>query len=232
MNLHVGTSGYAYKAWRGGFYPEGLAEKGFLHYYAGQFRTVEINNTFYRMPTAALLARWADEVPAGFRFALKVPQQITHAHRLAGVDEAVAYLFDVVGVLGHRLGPLLFQLPPSLRQDLPRLADFLDLLPPGRRVAVEFRHASWFDDEVYALLREHDVALCLAEADTGLQVPLVATADWGYLRLRRPDYGDADLAAWAGRVREQAWRDAYVFFKHEDSARGPALARRFLELAG
>lgn len=231
MDLYVGTSGYAYPAWRGRFYPDGLAEKDFLHYYGGQFRAVEINNTFYRMPTASLLERWAGAVPAGFRFVLKAPQQITHVHRLVEVAEPVAHLFDVAGTLGDRLGALLFQLPPYLHKDLARLTDFLARLPAGPRVAMEFRHASWFSDEVYTLLRAHGVALCVAEADTDLAVPLVATADWGYLRLRRPDYGDAELAAWAERVRGQAWREAYVFFKHEDEARGPALARRFLELA-
>lgn len=232
MSLYAGTSGYAYPAWKGRFYPEDLPAKRMLHYYAQQFRAVEINNSFYRMPTAALLQAWADEVPPEFRFVLKAPRQITHVQRLRGAGEALAHFVEVAGALQARLGPLLFQLPPNLAKDLARLRDFLALLPRERRAAFEFRHASWFDDEVFGLLREHGAALCIAEAEGDLEVPFVATADWGYLRLRRLDYGDRELRAWAERLREQAWRETYVFFKHEDEARGPQMAERFLELAG
>ena len=233
MNLYVGTSGYAYKEWKGSFYPGDLPAKRMLHYYGEHFRSVEINNTFYRMPTAALLRAWAGEVPADFRFVLKASQRITHQHRLldADADEDVGYLLDVADTLGTRLGALLFQLPPNLKKDAARLDAFLALLPASRRVAFEFRHSSWFDDEVFALLRAHQAALCIAEAEGGLEVPVVATADWGYLRLRRPDYGDAELKIWAQRVRQQDWQDAFVFFKHEESGTGPQLAKRFLELA-
>ena len=232
MNLYVGTSGYSYKEWKGIFYPEDLSEKRMLRYYSERFRTVEINNTFYRMPKLSLLEDWAGEVPGDFRFVLKAPQRITHQQRLKDADDSVSYLFDVAGGLKERLGALLFQLPPGLKKDLPRLRDFLALLPPQRRVAFEFRHESWLDDEIFALLRRHNVALCIAEAEGGLEVPFVATADWGYLRLRRPDYGAAELKRWVKMVREQKWHDAFVFFKHEESGKGPLMAKRFLELAG
>lgn len=230
MNLYVGTSGYAYKEWKGSFYPEDLPAKRMLHYYGEHFRSVEINNTFYRMPTAALLQTWAGEVPADFRFVLKASQRITHQHRLVDADEDVGYLLDVADTLGKRLGALLFQLPPNLKKDVARLDAFLALLPP-HRAAFEFRHPSWFDDEVFGLLRAHQAALCIAEAEGGPEVPVVATADWGYLRLRRPDYGEAELREWVVRLRQQDWQDAFVFFKHEDAGRGPQLAQRFLELA-
>jgi uncharacterized protein YecE (DUF72 family) len=230
MKLHVGTSGFTYKEWKGSFYPEDLPAQGMLHYYGAHFRSVEINNTFYRMPTRALLEAWAGEVPADFKFVLKASQRITH-HRLVDADEDVGYLLDVAATLQQRLGALLFQLPPNLKKDAPRLDVFLALLPPGRRAAFEFRHPSWFDDEVFALLHQHQAALCIAEAEGDLEVPVVATADWGYLRLRRPDYGDAELKAWVKRVRQQDWQDAFVFFKHEEAGRGPQLAQRFLQLA-
>lgn len=231
MNLYVGTSGYSYKEWKGSFYPKDLSDKQMLRFYGERFRTVEINNTFYRMPKASVLEAWAGEVPADFRFVLKASQRITHMQRLKGADDSVSYLLEVAGALKERLGPLLFQLPPNLKKDLPRLRDFLTLLPSHRRAAFEFRHQSWFDDEVFALLRDHQVALCIAEAEDDLEVPFVSTALWGYLRLRRPDYGKAELKAWAKRVQEQDWQDAFVFFKHEDEGKGPALAKQFLELA-
>ena len=231
MNLYVGTSGYSYKEWKGTFYPEDLPEKQMLRFYGGHFRSVEINNTFYRMPKASVLEAWSEEVPAGFKFVIKAPQQITHRQRLKESADSVAYLLKVVGALKERLGPLLFQLPPFLQKDAPRLRDFLALLPPQPRAAFEFRHASWFDAEVFDLLREHGSSLCIAEADEDLEVPFVATADWGYLRLRRPDYGDAELKAWAKRILQQSWRDVFIFFKHEDEGKGPDMARRFLEFA-
>ncbi|MDP1929597.1 MAG: DUF72 domain-containing protein [Thiobacillus sp.] len=231
MNLYVGTSGYAYKEWKGRFYPPDLPAKWMLHYYGEHFRSVEINNTFYRMPTAALLQAWAAEVPADFRFVLKASLRITHQHRLVDADEDVGYLLDVAATLQQRLGALLFQLPPNLKKDVARLDAFLALLPPPHRAALEFRHPSWFDDDVFGLLRAHQAALCIAEAEGDLVVPCVATADWGYLRLRRPDYDDAELRVWAQRVRQQDWRDAFVFFKHEEAGRGPQLAQRFLQLA-
>ena len=231
MDLYVGTSGYAYKPWKGPFYPEDLPDKQMLHYYGERFRSVEINNTFYRMPKASILEAWAAEVPTSFKFVIKAPQKITHIQRLKDTDGSVAYLLEIVSVLKDRLGPLLFQLPPHLKKDAARLRDFLALLPPERRAAFEFRHKSWFDEEVFGLLRERRAALCIAEAEDDLQVPFVSTADWGYLRLRRSDYGDAELQTWVTRIREPGWQDTFIFFKHEDEGKGPQMAKRFLELA-
>jgi len=231
MNLYVGTSGYSYKEWKGTFYPADMSAKGMLHYYGERFRTVEINNTFYRMPSVSVLERWAGDVPADFKFVLKASRQITHMKRLKDAADSVSYLLEAAGALKERLGPLLFQLPPNLKKDVPRLRDFLALLPPKRRVAFEFRHQSWFDEEVFGLLRDHQAALCIAEADNDLEVPFVSTADWGYLRLRRPDYDDAELKKWAKLVREQSWQNVFAFFKHEDEGKAPLMARRFLELA-
>src|SRR6266480_2244271 len=231
MNLYVGTSGYSYKEWRGTFYPEDMPDKQMLHYYGERFRSVEINNTFYRMPKASVLEAWAAEVPADFKFVLKASQQITHKQRLKDSGDSVSYLLKVAGALKERLGPLLFQLPPFLKKDAPRLRDFLALLPPDHRAAFEFRHQSWFDDEVFSLLRDQRAALCIAEAENDLEIPFVSTADWGYLRLRRPDYGDAELKAWAKRVDEQKWGEAFIFFKHEEEGKGPEMAKRFLKLA-
>jgi uncharacterized protein YecE (DUF72 family) len=231
MNIHVGTSGYSYKEWKGNFYPKDLPDKQMLRYYGDRFTTVEINNTFYRMPRENVLQNWAGEVPAHFSFVLKAPQRITHREKLKDSQDSVAYFLKVSAVLGERLGPLLFQLPPFLRKDAPLLADFLALLPRDRRAAFEFRHASWFDDEIYDLLRQHGASLCIAEAEDDLEVPFLATAPWGYLRLRLPDYTDDDLRGWAEKIKEQNWADAYLFFKHEDEGKGPAFASRFLELA-
>ncbi|HEY1381597.1 MAG TPA: DUF72 domain-containing protein [Gemmataceae bacterium] len=233
VTLYAGTSGYSYKPWKGKFYPKDLPDRQTLAYYGEHFDAVEINNTFYGLPTPAAVRGWAKDVGGGFRFALKAPQQITHRQRLRDADEAVAQFLRVAATLGKRLGPVLFQLPPNFPKDLPRLRAFLQPLSRRRRrVGFEFRHASWFDDEVFALLRDRRVALCIADDENDLAVPVVATTDWGYLRLRRPAYSDAELATWAERVRGQSWQDAFVFFKHEDTATGPRLARRFLELAG
>ena len=231
MNLYVGTSGYSYKEWKGTFYPEDISEKDMLRFYGERFQTVEINNTFYRMPKPSVLEAWGTEVPADFKFVLKASQRITHVQRLKNTDDSLAYLLKVAGALKDRLGPLLFQLPPYLKKDAPRLREFLKLLPPERCAAFEFRHQSWFDSEVFDLLREHQAVLCIAEAENDLEIPFESTANWGYLRLRRPGYDDSDLKAWVKRVGEQKWRDAFIFFKHEEEGKGPAMAKRFLELA-
>jgi uncharacterized protein YecE (DUF72 family) len=231
MNLYVGTSGYSYKEWKGTFYPDDLPEKQMLRFYGERFRTVEINNTFYRMPKETVLQDWGAEVPAEFRFVLKASQRITHMQRLKDAGDSVAYLLKVARALKERLGPLLFQLPPNMKKDAPRLRDFLRLLPPDRPAAFEFRHQSWFDEEIFGLLRERQSVLCIAEAENDLEIPFVSTADWGYLRLRRPDYGDAELKAWGERVRQQPWKEAFIFFKHEEEGKGPDMAKRFLELA-
>lgn len=229
MNLYVGTSGYSYKEWKGTFYPQDLPANEMLRFYGERFRAVEINNTFYRMPKAPMLEAWATCVPADFKFILKAPQQITHRQRLKDAGDSLAYLLKVASSLNERLGPLLFQLPPYLKKDLPRLREFLSLLPDHCRAAFEFRHESWFDSEIFDLLRAHQAALCVAEADNDLETPFVSTTDWGYLRLRRPDYGDAELKAWVERLGK--WRAAFVFFKHEDEGKGPLMAKRFIELA-
>jgi uncharacterized protein YecE (DUF72 family) len=229
MKIFVGTSGFSYAPWRGSFYPEKLPAAKMLAYYAERLEAVEINNTFYRMPSADALGKWAAETPATFRFALKSPRRITHERKLADVSDELRRLFEAAGALGERLGPVLFQLPPFFKKDVPRLAAFVSSLPPGLRAALEFRHASWFDDEVYATLRAHGAALCLAESEE-LATPVEETSSWGYLRLRRQDYGEAELAAWAERVRARGWSDVYVFFKHEDEGKGPKLAARFREL--
>ena len=229
METRVGTSGFSYPAWRGSFYPAKLPTAKMLAYYAERLTTVEINNTFYRMPKAEMLAAWAATTPAGFRFAPKAPQRITHRERLAGSAESVGFFVKALAAFGDKLGPILFQLPPFLRKDLPRLMDFLALLPRDLRAAFEFRHASWLDDAVYDALRAHGAALCVAEAED-FATPLVATAPWGYLRLRRADYDEAALVAWAEKLAgmSSAWAAAFVYFKHEDAGRGPMLAAEFV----
>ena len=232
MQTLVGTSGYSYAPWKGSFYPEKLPAAQMLGYYAQRLPTVEINNTFYRMPAPEMVRKWAAETPTTFRFALKSPRRITHERRLVDVADAVASLFQAARELGDKLGPVLFQLPPNFKKDVPRLDAFLAGLPAGARAALEFRHESWFAPEVYEVLRARRAALCIAE-DEDLATPLEATTDWGYLRLRRQDYGDPEVGEWARRIRAQAWSDAYVFFKHEDEGKGPKLAAQLVAaLAG
>jgi uncharacterized protein YecE (DUF72 family) len=230
MELWVGTSGYSYKPWVGKFYPERLAAKEMLRFYATQLPTVEINNTFYRLPKESVLQNWAEQVPAAFRFVLKAPQKITHVKRLKEAAPEVEYLFRVATVMGEKIGAILFQLPPNLRKDIDRLQSFLALLPASRAAAFEFRHPSWLDDEVFACLRERNCALCFAEFEEDENRELIATANWGYIRLRRPDYDLADLLHWRERILAQKWDHAYVFFKHEDEGIGPKLAAEFLNL--
>jgi uncharacterized protein YecE (DUF72 family) len=233
MGVRVGTSGYAYKAWKGNFYPADLADSEMLAFYAQRLAVVEINNTFYRMPTKALLQKWVERVPEDFCFVLKAPQRITHQKRLSALAaEDLAFFLETASVLGPRLGAALFQLPPFFKKDASRLRDFLALIPGGVRAAFEFRHPSWFDDEVYETLRGREAALCSADTDESGDegAPIVPTAPWGYLRLRRSDYADADLATWAQRVTAQRWKETFVFFKHEDEGKGPELAQRFKQL--
>ena len=229
MQMLAGTSGYSYKEWLGSFYPEKLPANQMLHYYAGHFPTVEINNTFYRMPAESMLAGWAQEVPDRFMFTLKAPQRITHQKRLREAEQDVREFLRRAAALGAKLGVILFQLPPFLRKDLPRLQDFLAALPADRRFAFEFRHASWQDEEVYQALRVRGVALCVADTDQG-DTPFVCTSDSGYLRLRRTHYDDKDLGAWAERIAAQPLARAYVYFKHEDEALGTRFAKRFEEV--
>lgn len=231
MHVRVGTSGFAYKEWKGTFYPEDLKNADMLAYYAGRFGSVEINNTYYRMPSEKVLGDWASQVPDGFTFVLKANRQITHFKRLKeDAYEPMEYFCSRATTLGERLGPVLFQLPPNLKQDVPRLTDFLAAMPSEIRPAFEFRHPSWLTDETYDALRGRDAALVIAQTEEE-ETPLVATASWGYLRLRKVEYDEGEVEAWAERVAEQDWSESYVFFKHEDEGTGPALAARFLSAA-
>jgi uncharacterized protein YecE (DUF72 family) len=225
----IGTSGFAFPEWKGTFYPEKLPAKDMLHYYAERFATVEINNTFYQLPKEPVLRGWTEQVPERFAFVLKASRFITHIRRLKDCADSLRLLFGLAQALGSRLGPVLFQLPPNLQKDLPRLASFLADMPEGLRPAIEFRHASWFDDEVFGLLRERRAALCVADTGEEPVAPLVATTDWGYVRLRREEFSDRDLRDWARRIREQPWREAFVFLKHEEEGIGPKLAARLME---
>ena len=231
MQVRVGTSGWNYPEWKGAFYPSDMKPAGMLPYYARHFSTVEVNNTFYRMPTATVVQGWMAAVPDTFTFVLKAPQRITHFARLRDVDEPVRVFCDTARILGARLGPLLFQLPPNFKADAGRLADLLAQLPPGVRAAFEFRNPTWFADEVYERLSTRNAALCIADNDDGT-TPAMATADWGYLRLRATGYADEDLRGWLATMRRIGgrWRDAFVFFKHEDRGTGPALGARLTAL--
>lgn len=224
--LWAGASGYAFKEWQGSFYPQKIAPEAMLAWYAERLPTVEINNSFYRMPKVAVLQQWAQATPEHFRFAIKASRRITHEARLAPEDAAdsVAYLYQNLAALGAKRGPVLFQLPPFLKKDVARLQGFLQLLPEGHGAAFEFRHDSWFDDEVYALLRAAGAALVLSEREDALPPPLVCTADWGYLRLRLEHYSADDLAAWAERLAHTPWREVHVYFMHEPTAPGYAQA--------
>ncbi len=231
MQVRAGTSGFSYKEWKGPFYPEKLPANKMLGFYAERLSTVEINSSFYRMPKASMLQGWADKVPEGFVFVLKASRKITHsANRLADVDDAVQHLWKVAGELGSHLGPFLFQLPPFFKKDVELLSRFMDGLPVAMRAAFEFRHESWFDEDTFAALREAGKALCVAETDETERPELVSTTDWGYLRLRREDYTDDALGRWRKAVDAQPWKEAFVFFKHEDKGSAPKLASRFAAL--
>ena len=231
MRVITGTSGFSYAAWKGSFYPRDLPSRRMLAWYASRLPAVEANATFYRLPRPETLASWREQVPTGFTFALKAPQRVTHVKRLRDAGDVVAAFYRAAAELGETLGPVLFQLPPTLARDLPRLQDFLALLPPGGRAAFEFRHPSWLDDAVLNTLARAGAALCIAEADES-STPALATAAFGYLRLRRASYGEADLHAWGERILAQPWSEAFVFFKHEDEARGPAFALAMREVLG
>ena len=229
MKLSAGTSGYSYKEWLGPFYPEKLPAGEMLRYYAGRFTTVEINNTFYRMPAETMLAQWSEQVPDHFTFTLKAPKRITHVLRLREAESHVAEFVRRAGALGSKLGVLLFQLPPFLKKDLPRLQGFLQLLPSGTRAAFEFRSTSWHDDEVYETLRSRGAILCVTDTDEG-DTPFVATSDWGYLRLRRTHYDDQELSAWAARIAAAALPQTNGFSLRPHHLLGTRFARRLNEL--
>jgi len=226
----VGTSGFQYPEWKGSFYPETLSTPKMLPYYAEHFPTTEINYSFHRVPAAKTLANWSAATPENFRFSFKAPQEITHVHRLQPDDATFERFHDVLGTMGKKVGIVLFQLPPNLKKDLPRLQAFVDSLPPGFKCAFEFRHPSWFDDEVFACLKSKNIALCIAESEK-LATPHVFTANYGYLRLRREDYAAKDIRRWRDEVlsHEAELEDAYIYFKHEDSGVGPKLAEQFME---
>lgn len=227
--LRIGTSGYSYPKWRPAFYPEGASSDEMLAFYAERFGTVEINNTFYRMPKASVLEGWRERVPEHFRFVLKASRRITHQNRLVDAADNVAYLYSQARALQDHLGGVLFQLPPFLRKDVDRLRGFLAVLPEDAKAIFEFRHASWFDEDVFAALREGGAGLCVADTDDGLpEAPLVDLVGWGYVRLRRPAYEDDELDAWLSRVQAK-WSDAYVVFMHEDETDAPRLALRALQ---
>jgi uncharacterized protein YecE (DUF72 family) len=227
MHVLCGTSGYNYEPWRGRFYPDDLPKTKMLAYYATRLPAVEINYSFYRRPTEKLLLGWAAQVPERFRFALKAWQQITHRSRLRDAGDLVSSFSEVARTLGTRLGPVLYQLPPNLKRDDALLGEFLGQLPRDVPAAFEFRHASWFDEETFARLSSAGAALCLAESDE-LATPRVRTAPFGYLRLRKAEYAPAELDSWAEWIRGAGFAgDVFVFFKHEDEARGPRFAAQF-----
>jgi uncharacterized protein YecE (DUF72 family) len=226
----VGTSGFQYPEWKGTFYPATLSTPKMLPYYAEHFPTTEINYSFYRVPAVKTLANWSAATPKNFRFSFKAPKEITHVHQLEPDDAVLERLLDAIRTMGKKLGIVLFQLPPFLKKDLPRLQAFVDSLPPGLKGAFEFRHASWFDDEVFACLKSKNLALCISESEK-LASPVEFTANYGYLRLRREDYTAKDITRWAKAVfgRETQLEDVYVYFKHEESGAGPKLAKQFME---
>jgi uncharacterized protein YecE (DUF72 family) len=230
MKIHVGTSGFAHKEWKGKFYPEKINPKEMLRFYAERLNTVEINNTFYHMPKESVLASWAEQVPDDFIFALKAPQVITHIRQLRNVFEQTEYLFRSLSVLDRKLGPVLFQFPKSFRANAPALEDFLPLIPGNRACAFDFRSSTWLEGGIPDLLRDKGCSWCIEDTDENPAKEIISTATWGYLRLRRSDYTDAGLSQWVERILAQEWERAFVFFKHEDEAKGPELAKRFQEL--
>ena len=230
MDLFVGTSGFSYKEWKGSFYPPDLPASEWLRWYAERLPSVEINNTFYRMPKREVLASWAEQVPESFRFVVKASRRITHIKRLKDVESETAFLFDNLSALGSRLGAVLVQLPPNLPKNVERLERFLAAAPREAALAFEFRNPSWHSPEVLDLLRGRDAALAAVDDEEMPDPPLTPTASWGYLRLRRLDYDDAALASWAARVAAMPWNRVFLFFKHEDEGIGPKLAARFLAI--
>jgi uncharacterized protein YecE (DUF72 family) len=229
--LLAGASGYSFKEWKGTFYPEDMKSEGMLAFYSARLPTVEINNTFYQMPKVAMLENWARTTPESFKFAIKASRRITHMARLKAdsAADSVAFLYRNLASLGAKRGPVLYQLPPFLKKDLPRLADFLAVLPQGHGAAFEFRNDSWFADEVYDALKRAGAALCLSEREDNAPPPLVETAPWGYVRLRLEHYSDGDLQAWAARLAGTGWGEIYVYFMHEPTA--PAYAQTLMRFA-
>jgi uncharacterized protein YecE (DUF72 family) len=230
MKLWLGTSGFQYPEWKGKFYPAGMPASKMLSYYGEHFSSTEINYTFRRIPAEKTILGWAALTPRDFRFSFKAPQRVTHFAKLRGCADVMSVFAKAIAVGQDKTGPVLFQLPPTFAKDVETLRLFLEDPPSGVRVAFEFRHESWFDDAVFNTLRSANAALCVAESED-LATPPVATADFGYLRLRREDYTPAQIKRWAAWVGEQTtcWTDAYVYFKHEERALGPQFARKFKE---
>ncbi|HAR95606.1 MAG TPA: DUF72 domain-containing protein [Deltaproteobacteria bacterium] len=231
MKIYAGTSGYSYEEWKGIFYPEKISPKEMLHFYSERFETVEINNTFYRMPSKLVLTDWTNQVPDDFIFAFKAPQVITHVKRLRNVVQATGYLLRALSVLAERLGPVLFQFPPSFQADYSALKDFLAILPTTVSFAFEFRNTSWIDSRIIELLGEKRCSLCLTDSGEAPADRIISTTQWGYLRLRRTHYTDDELFHWMKRILSQEWEKAFVFFKHGQGATGPEMAMRFRSLA-
>jgi uncharacterized protein YecE (DUF72 family) len=231
--IWIGTSGFQYPEWKGTFYPGDLAVKKMLGYYAAHFPTTEINYSFYRIPSVKTLSNWSVETPGSFRFTLKAPQEITHRRKLQDCDDVLTLFWEAAGTLNEKLGIVLFQLPPFLKKDLPLLKDFLASLPHSMRCAFEFRHESWFGDELFAALRAKNAALCIADSEK-LKTPVVATADHGYFRLRDEGYTKKDIERWAEVISAQKKnaKDVYVYFKHEESGVGPKFAEQLMKILG
>src|SRR6266513_6486111 len=229
MKLFAGASGYSFKEWKGNFYPADIKPDAMLAWYGERLPTVEINNTFYQMPKVAVLESWAASTPESFRFAIKASRRITHMARLKpeAAADSVGFLYKNLAALGAKRGPVLFQLPPFLKKDLPRLTEFLQLLPDGHGAAFEFRNDSWFADDVYDALKAVGAALCLSEREDNAPPPLVETASWGYVRLRLENYSDDDLKEWARKLEATSWREMFVYFMHEPTA--PAYARKLID---
>ena len=231
MKVFAGASGYSFKEWKGTFYPERMKPEEMLPFYSARLPTVEINNTFYRMPKVSMLENWVQVTPPDFRFAIKASRRITHISRLKeSAKDSVDYLYKALVALGDKRGAVLFQLPPNFKKDAPRLQAFLAMLPADHRAAFEFRNESWFDDEVYAMLKGAGASLCFSEREDNAPPPLVETAPWGYVRLRLETYSDADLEQWARRIEATSWRETYVYFMHEPTA--PAYAQTLMRFAG
>ena len=231
MRVRIGTSGFSYKEWKGPFYPDKIKNDAMLAYYAQRLDTVEINNTFHRMPRVELLQTWAAKVPEDFSFVLKTPRRISHKKGFEGIGEPLALFASNARTLGARLGPALVQFPPWFKKDLVVLAALADSVPQGFRCALEFRHESWFDDENYAFLSERGLALVVSDQKVA-DPPVVRTAPFGYFRFRRDVYTDEEMAAWAAQVRQGQWDEVYVFYKHEEEGAAPRMAARFSEVLG
>lgn len=230
MTLYAGTSGYSYKEWKGSFYPEKISANEMLSYYAARLPAVELNNSYYRLPERSTVESWRRQTPENFRFSVKAPRSITLYRRLKGVGEQTKQMLETVSALEDRLGTLLFRMPENMKKDLACLKSFLKQLPADTPAAFDFRHPTWFDDDVRELLRSHNRVLVISDTDENPAKEIDKTADWGYVRLRRVRYSKAELTAWAKRIKTQNWTKTFVFFKHEDEGTGPKLAAQFINL--